>query len=566
MPDRLPRRLNGLLKEFVSRAEELMRLQEHMNGLLAAVISIAEDLTLQSVLERVVQSARELVGARYSALAVISEDATLSDFVASGVDDDAHLLGSLPMEDGVLAELIRDPKPLRLHNLHEHLVAEGIPEDHPAATTFLGVPIRVRDAVFGNLFLMGKDDGEDFTVEDEELAAAFAAAAGVAIQNARLFEESRRRQRWLEAGLEASTQLITRGSLPSANLVPFEDLDASEDLDLVADHALRASDSVLAVIARVEDDQLQMRTAVGTLALPAGDQIDFSPTLQKVDEKGGPVIIPNASDVFGGEASDKLGCVLAVPLGHSAVGNRLLLLARSAGTGPYPPSDLDSSAAFGSHVGLALDLNRANRQREEALLSFDRDRIAQDLHDLVIQRLFAAGLSVQNLRRFVTDSTAEARINKVTEELDETIRELRNTIYSLRTEENAEESFSRTFLNTLQERLQGTGIKPRISVSGSIDDIPSPIARQLVAVVTEALSNTVRHSGARTVSVALSDEDGVVELVVEDDGRGFEAPARTSGLANIEHRAFVLNGTSEVVSAPGRGTTVRWKVPLPTLG
>ena len=563
MPDRLPRRLQGLLKEFVSRAEELMRLQEHMNGLLAAVISIAEDLTLQSVLERVVRSARELVGARYSALAVISEDHALSDFVASGVDDEAKLLGTLSMDEGVLAELIRDPKPMRLHSLHEHLVSEGIPEDHPATTTFLGVPIRVRDSVFGNLFLTGKDDGEDFTVEDEELAAAFAAAAGVAIQNARLFEESRRRQRWLEAGMDASTALIARGGMPSANLIPFEDLDASEDLDLVAERALRVSDSVLGVIARAEGDELHVRTAVGTLALAAGSQIEFSPALRSVDDKAGPIIIKDAAQVFGSAVSDKLGCVLAVPLGHSGMGNRMLLLARASGSGPYPPSDLDSAAAFGSHVGLALDLNRANRQREEALLSFDRDRIAQDLHDLVIQRLFAAGLSVQNLRRFTTDPTAEARISKVTDELDETIRELRNTIYSLRTEESPEESFSRTLLNTLQERLHNTGIRPRISVAGRIDVIPSHIARQILAVVTEAVSNAVRHSEANSVSVALTSEDGIVELIVEDDGQGFEAPARTSGLANIEHRATSLNGTSDVVSAPGQGTKVRWRVPLP---
>jgi signal transduction histidine kinase len=564
MPDRLPRRLQGLLKEFVSRAEELMRLQEHMNGLLAAVISIAEDLTLQSVLERVVRSARELVGARYSALAVIGEDQTLSDFVASGVDDEVQLLGTLPMDVGVLAELIRDPKPIRLHSLHEHLVSEGVPADHPAMTTFLGVPIRVRDAVFGNLFLTGKEDGKDFTVEDEELAAAFAAAAGVAIQNARLFEESRRRQRWLEAGMEASTTLIGRGNLPSANLIPFEDLDASEDLDLVADRALRVSESALAVIARVEGDELHMRTAVGALALTAGELIEFSPALRRVDDKGGPMIIDDAAEVFGPEASEKLGSVLAVPLGHSGTGNRLLLLARASGTGPYPPSDLDSSAAFGSHVGLALDLNRANRQREEALLSFDRDRIAQDLHDLVIQRLFAAGLSVQNLRRFTTDPTAEARISKVTDELDETIRELRNTIYSLRTEDTTEESFSRTLLNTLQERLLNTGIKPRMSVAGRIDDVPSPLARQLLAVVTEAVSNAVRHSQASSVSVSVTSEDGALELVVEDDGQGFEAPTRMSGLANIEHRATALGGTSEVVSTPGQGTRVRWRVPLPS--
>ncbi|MCH6468702.1 GAF domain-containing sensor histidine kinase [Sinomonas terrae] len=563
MPDRLPRRLQGLLREFVSRAEELMRLQEHMNGLLSAVVSIAEDLALQSVLERVVESARALVGARYGALGVIADGQTLSHFVTAGTDEEtAQLLRELTSGEGALGDLLHSPRPVRLHDLRELPVSAAFPADNPPLHTLLEVPIRVRDAVFGNLYLTEKEDGEDFSVEDEELATAFAAAAGVAIQNARLYDDSRRRQRWLEASMEASTTLIAPGGAVSGADVTVE-LDASADLDLVAERALHASDSVLAVIARPGDDHLEVRTAVGALALLAGEDIPFSPALQQVDEQGKPVIIGDAEEVFGPEGAEKLGEILAVPLGHSGMGNRLLILARGEGTGPYPPSDLDSSAVFGSHVGLALDLNRANRQREHALLSVDRDRIAQDLHDLVIQRLFAAGLSVQNLRRFTTDPTAEARITKVTEELDETIRELRNTIYSLRAEEEEDESFSRTLLNTVQEGLLNSPIRPRISVAGRIDEVPGPIARQLLAVVSEAVSNAVRHSGAQGVSVSVTSDDASLEVIIEDDGQGFADPERLSGLANMEHRAASLGGTSVFESALGEGTKITWRVPLP---
>ncbi|KHL01451.1 GAF domain-containing sensor histidine kinase [Sinomonas humi] len=563
MPDRLPRRLQGLLREFVSRAEELMRLQEHMNGLLSAVVSIAEDLALQPVLERVVESARVLVGARYGALGVIAEGHTLSHFVTAGTDEEtAQLLRELTSGQGALGELLRDPRPVRLHDLRDLSVSAAFPADDPPLHTLLEVPIKVRDSVFGNLYLTEKENGEEFSIEDEELAAAFAAAAGVAIQNARLYDDSRRRQRWLEASMVASTTLIAPGGAVSGADMTA-DLDASADLDLVAERALHASDSVLAVIARPGDERLEVRTAVGALALVAGEDIPFSPALQKVDELGKPVIISDAEEIFGPVCAEKLGEILAVPLGHSGIGNRLLILARGEGTGPYPPSDLDSSAVFGSHVGLALDLNRANRQREHALLSVDRDRIAQDLHDLVIQRLFAAGLSVQNLRRFTTDPTAEARITKVTEELDETIRELRNTIYSLRAEEDEDESFSRTLLNTVREGLLNSPIRPRISVAGRIDEVPASIARQLLAVVSEAVSNAVRHSGARGVSVSVAREDGLLEVVIEDDGRGFSDPKRLSGLANMEQRAASLGGTSVFESTPGEGTKITWRVPLP---
>ena len=540
-----------------------MRLQEHMNGLLSAVVSIAEDLALQSVLERVVESARALVGARYGALGVI-EGHRLSHFVTAGADEEtAQLLRELTAGDGPLGELLRNPRPLRLHDLRDLPISAAFPADNPPLHTLLEVPIRVRDSAFGNLYLTEKEDGEDFSIEDEELAAAFAAAAGVAIQNARLYDDSRRRQRWLEASMEASTTLIALGGSASDADALVDDLDASADLDLVAERALHASESVLAVIARPAEERLEVRTAVGATALIAGEDLPFSPALQQVDEQGRPAFIEHPEEVFGPEAADKLGAILAVPLGHSGIGNRLLILARSEGTGPYPPSDLESSTVFGSHVGLALDLNRANRQREHALLSVDRDRIAQDLHDLVIQRLFAAGLSVQNLRRFTTDPTAEARITKVTEELDETIRELRNTIYSLRTEEEAEESFSRTLLNTVREGLLNSPIRPRISVAGRIDDVPGPIARQLLAVVSEAVSNAVRHSGAQGVSVSVTSDDASLEVVIEDDGRGFADRERLSGLANIEHRAETLGGTSVFESTPGEGTRITWRVPLP---
>lgn len=554
MPENMPRRVQDLLHEFVDRAEELIRVQDHMNSLMSAVISIAEDLSLHSVLERVVQSACELVGARYGALGVIGEDQRLSHFITVGIDEDqVRLIGDFPTGHGVLGQLIRDPKPLRLHDLHEHPVSVGFPPNHPPMKTFLGVPVRVRDAVFGNLYLTEKANGQDFTVEDEELATALAAAAGVAIQNARLYEESRCRQRWLEAGMATSQELIGDGRGM-----------ADDGLELVAEGALRASEAVLGVVAEWEPDSLRPRVAVGSLALSGGAPMPKAPPLEEAAERGVPALLHDPAMVFGTEAAGKLGQVLAIPLHHNGSPGKLLLLARQAGASPYTLSDLDSGAVFGSHVGLALDLNRARRRREETLIDIDRDRIAQDLHDLVIQRLFAAGLSVQGLRRFAESPEADARISRITSELDESIRELRSTIYSLgRLAERSEDPISRTLLELVSDALHGTSITPRFNVSGRVDDIPSPIARQLLAVVSEAVSNAVRHSGGANLEVSLTVEASTLELLVKDDGHGFEHPTRASGLMHMRHRAESLGGESRVDSAQGAGTTVQWRVPLP---
>lgn len=559
MPDRMPRRAQDLLHEFVDRAHELVRVQDHMNALTAAVLSMAEDLSLQAVLERVAQSAAELVGAQYAAIGLVGDDGTLNHFITVGLDEDeVQLIGDVPAGHGVLGQLIRDPRPLRLRDVHEHPLASGLPESHPPMRTFLGVPVKVREVVFGNLYLTEKDGGADFTADDEDLATALAAAAGVAIQNARLYEESRRRQRWLEASMKASAALLSDASS-----------SAEGDLDLVAEQALKASESVLAVIAQKDADRLRVSTAVGALAIAAGEDLQCPPALQTDAELRRPVILHDPEEVFGPGKGEKLGQVLAIPLGPIAPahrkadgGARVLLVARQAGGTPFSQTALESGGAFGSHIAMALDLNLAHRQREEELISVDRDRIAQDLHDLVIQRLFAAGLSVQGLRRFTKAREAEARIDKLTEELDKTIVELRSTIYSLRIQESREEGLTRDLVDIVNGGVRNSQITPRVQVSGQTEELPAVVRGHVLAVTREAVSNAVRHSGAESISVALSGGDGSLVLVVEDDGQGFDKPGRVSGLANIEQRAASLAGRAEIDSVPGRGTKITWSVPL----
>jgi signal transduction histidine kinase len=543
MPHRWPRKAQELLSDFIERAQELLRVQGHMNNLMGAIVSMTEDLSLPYVLESVAQSAADIVGARSAAIGVIDDKGLLSDFITVGPDEDAaRLIGH-----GALGEPVEDAELPRLRDLGRHPLADGMSEDGPPLR-FLGVPIRMRDTALGNLYLIEKEDGEEFTDEDEELASTLAAAAGVAIQNARLYEESRRSQRWLEAGIEISESLMMENS-PSS----------TDDLALVAEHALEASDCLLAVVAHSEDDALKVRAAVGAVALAAGEGLRFSESLRAAAEEGRPAVLREPEEVFGPGAAEKLGQVLAIPLGHrSAEENLLLLLAHQAGGRAFSQADHHYGAAFGSHVGLALELNVAHRQREEALLSVDRDRIAQDLHDLVIQRLFAAGLSVQSLRHFTTGPAAEARIDRLTEELDDSIRELRSTIYSLQAQHTGREDLGQALFKAVHEPLRDSSMTPTVNVEGRMSTLPSPIARQVLAVVTEAVSNAAKHSGGEHVTVAITVAETGVRVVVEDDGQGFDSPERTSGLANIRRRAASLGGTSSIESSPGHGTRVIW--------
>ena len=547
------RRTEDLLRDFVSRADELVRAQDQMQGLLGAVVSLTEDLSLEAVLDRVVQSACELVGARYGALGVIDDDNKLGHFITVGIDDDgARLIGEVPTGRGVLGHLIRQPEALRLDNLGSHEMASGFPPNHPDMKTFLGVPVRVRGSVFGNLYLTEKLDGGPFTPEDQELALALAAAAGVAIENARLYEDTRRRQRWLEAGLEVSDQL-------SSALFPHE----MDNLDLVAERALTVSDSVLAVIAYPDADGTQRcRTMVGAQSGFAGQELQASRVTAEVLETGLSALVRDPSEIFGTESGEKLGPLLVAALGRKSSERGLLILARPAGGAVYLQSDLQSSAVFGSRVGLALGLVRARQRREAQLLSIDRDRIARDLHDLVIQRLFGAGLSMQSLRRYIPDPVAQERISAVTAELDGTIHELRDTIYSMRTGHGQKEPLTGLIMRTIHEGIRNSDFSPKVQLTGPVDDaVPDAVVEQLLPVLSEGLSNAVRHSGADQIDISLTARPDRVELRIADNGCGFENPKRVSGIANMKHRARVLGGECSIKSSPGRGTRLTWAAP-----
>ena len=429
-----------------------------MRGLLEAVVAVAEDLSLEAVLDRVVTSACRLLHARYGALGVIGENKSLSHFVTVGIDEDLAT-PYRPATDRAWCPRPADQRSLRRFAfmiLHEHPKSYGFPENHPPMKSFLGVPVRVRDVVFGNLYLTEKEGGGDFTPEDEDLAVALAAAAGVAIENARLYEDARRRASWLEACMDVTGRMLG------------EDRTAEPDnvaLDLIADRALRESGSQLALIL-VPDGGVGSYCVAGAAGTDsanfAGNILPMDSAVDQVSRGHRDARLHGRSRRHPrtGSTACPSGKLLAIDLSAQGAHHGLLLLVRSPGTGPFAKTDVEMGAVFGSHVALGLELDRIHRLREQLVVFSDRDRIARDLHDVVIQRLFAAGLSIQSLRRFTTGEPALTRIDAVTAELDETIRDLRNTIYSLQASSGEQELLSSRILQTVRNCHQVAALRP----------------------------------------------------------------------------------------------------------
>ncbi len=530
---------------------------ERMRELLSAVISITEERSLEAVLRRIVQAACQLLDTQYGALGVLGEGKGLSHFVTEGIEPNlAKLIGPLPTGHGVLGLLIRDPRPIRLPNLHEHPASQGFPKHHPPMRTFLGVPIRIRDTVFGNLYLTEKTGGRLFTVRDEELAVALAGAAGFAIENAKLFDEAQLRTHWLEAGRKVAVRMM--GAAGS---------NAEPGPEFVAQTALEASESALVLIASPPNEagQLVVSAAAGAGAPElTGRLLDLNRgAVRKVLSSGRPAVFETASNLLGPAFAAETGPALLARLGAEGAEHGLLVLVRENAGAPYSLLAADMVAIYCAQSALALELAQAHRLREQLMLYTDRDRIAQDLHDVVIQRLFAAGLNVQSLARFITDEPGLVRIRAITDELDATIKELRDTIYSLRASSGETDLLGSRILNTVQKVVKPLSFAPRIVLSGPIDSmVPADLAEHVLAVVTEGVSNAVRHAQAQKIDVAVTAGDGSVSVTVRDDGSGMATPRGRSGLANMEARALKLNGVFQLESVAAQGTSFFWSVPL----
>ncbi len=546
-PERILSTVTDRLPLLAAAAEPEVRLR----SLLRANQSVVEQLDLSTVLRRIVEVAVELVGARYGALGVIAPNGGLEQFIHVGMSEgQAERIGHLPVGRGLLGALIDDPKPIRLARLSDDGRSVGFPEGHPAMDSFLGVPVRVRGAVFGNLYLTEPAAGA-FSGDDEELLGALAATAGIAIENARLFDETQRHQRWSAGTAEISAALLSdRADDPRALLA--DRLGAIAGADLVC------------VVVPGGSETLQVDTARGVLA----DQVRglafpvSAAVCGRALESGQPFLTDGAA----GQPDEAIlvGPAMVIPLRATGKTYGVLTVSRRAGRPGFSSSELEMAADFVGQAGVALELARGRAVRQRLAVLEDRSRIARDLHDQVIQRLFAAGLGLQAIAGTDAPPDLRVRILDQVDALDAAIAEIRTAIFALSAEIHPDRpSVRHRILDVLAELGPLFEHPPRITFTGPIDLLtPDALADDLVAVLREGLTNVLRHAEASesTVSVGVAGDTITVDII--DDGVGPGGAARSSGLANLAARARSWDGALALTSLDTGGSFLRWSAQL----
>jgi signal transduction histidine kinase len=524
--------------------------QGRLKSLLEANQAVAEYLDLGTVLRRIVETAVELVGAQYGALGVLAPDGRLEQLVQVGMSaEEVAAIGHLPRGLGLVGALSDDRRPIRLRHLADDPRSVGIPDRHPPMDSFLGVPVQVRGAAYGNLYLTNQNSGE-FSQEDEELVTALAATAGAAIDNARLFAETQRRQAWAVASAEATAALLSS--------------ETGDPLGLLASRTLTLSGADLVCVVRRTDDptRLVIETARGdgeeTLegtAFPAAGSLSES-----VIEGGQPRLVGeiDAADLPLTPAR-KPGPTMAIPFVESGRTQGALVVSRAVGHGHFTAVDMEMAADFAGRVSVALRLARARDDRQRMLLLEDRGRIARDLHDNVIQQLFATGLDLQSVVGALPPGVLTERINQSVDALDAAITQIRAAIFALSSHRNAAHPAVRhRIIDVVNELARALPRTPQLEFSGPVDlVVTGELADDVVAVVREALTNVVKHAAAHQVSVALTVVDGQVTVEVVDDGVGIDGADHRSGLGNLDERARLHGGTFSVDSDAGQ-TCLRW--------
>ncbi|MEU3183146.1 GAF domain-containing protein [Streptomyces sp. NPDC006923] len=511
--------------------------------LLEAVLGIGTDAEVRATLQHIVDTATELTGARYGALGVIGpESARVTELFTAGVSDaDRRRIGRLPDgHTGILGVLTEDPRPLRLDDLTTDPRSAGIPPGHPEMRSFLGVPVQVGPEVLGSLYLAEKRSGS-FTDQDQNLLSLLASQAGIAITNARLYGTVQQRERWIEGTAAVTTALLTGQN-------------ANEALITVAESARVLADAYAGVV-------LQPTAAGGMEIVAASTADEPGDIVGAVIEPGSPVLV----QLLGGEpvfiddsATDprmtthvrvRFGPSMMLPLqsGGKLIGT--LALPRRRGGRPYTAADRLLATQFASQAALALVLADSQHDREQLAVYEDRDRIARDLHDLVVQRLFATEMMLESVRRRASAADLNVLLGRAVDELDFTIQEVRTTIFALQQPPaDAPTTLRGKVLRETGGAAVLLGFRPSVRFTGPVDTVVGdPAARRLLAALRGALAAAHRRPGVTSIEVRidaaaqLPDGRAGVRLVVRDDG------PREDGEES---------GTGE------RGTTVTWETHL----
>ncbi|WP_406457505.1 GAF domain-containing protein [Streptomyces sp. NBC_01622] len=545
---------SGLSAELAARVPQL----------LAAMRSVGSGLELHSTLERICEAAATLTDARYAGLGVVDEDGdALADFVFHGVDaGTARRIGRFPDgHKGLLGALIREPEPVRLVDVTQDPRFWGFPAHHPRMRGFLGVPIRVQGEVFGNLYLGEKRGGDPFNDDDVNMVRVLATEAGIAIGNAWLYEAAQQRERWIDGSVAVTTALLSGG-------------DAEDALQVVAERARRLSGSAAGIVLLPADEGGMEIVAVASerpsKALGAVVPPESEIVAQLLD--GQPVFVGDAATdprmVTG--LARTYGPVMALPLQSGGRVLGALVTPRAPGERPFTEAERTLAIQFASQAALALMMSEAQRDRERLAVYEDRDRIARDLHDLVIQRLFATGMMLESARRDSLVPEVRQGVGNAVDELDITIQEIRTAIFALQQGPSEAPSGLRTrVLREINMAAVPLGFTPAHRFVGAVDTVVGDLTgKNLIAALREALSNAFRHAAATRIEVVvdatatLPDGRPGVRLTVADDGVGVPEGGRRSGLKNLKRRAESLGGDSWYgpgIGEDGGGTTVVWQ-------
>ncbi|MFF0814890.1 GAF domain-containing protein [Rhodococcus sp. NPDC003318] len=538
---------------------DVTRARDQVGGLLAAMLGVASGLDLDKTLRTIVHAAISLVDARYGALGVRGAGTELTEFIYEGIDEHTRdLIGDLPRGRGVLGVLIANPEPIRLANLSEHPASVGFPRNHPPMRTFLGVPVTTHDTVFGNLYLTEKANGRQFTADDEAVLEALAAAAGIAIENARLYARSQRERAWLEATREITVALLGGDEPPAV-------------LQLVADKVVALSGSDCSFLA-VPDDPDAEQDALTELVVSVtsgtapshliGRRIPLcGSVLGEAFRRRSPAQTDRLDLDSDGGSTPVPGAVLALPLRAAGAVSGVLVCLRGADREPFTSEEWDRMSAFADHAAVALRLANAQRQMRELDVLADRDRIARDLHDHVIQRLFATGLSLQGTVQRAKSPEVHRRLVDTVDDLQEIIQDIRTAIFDLHDDADSATRLRRRLHKVVADTTADSGPRTTVHMSGPLSTVTADLADHAAAVLREGLSNVTRHARATAVTVAVTvDDDLTVEI--SDNGRGIVPGPRGRGLDNLQARADAAGGSMTVDSTPTGGTTVRWRAPV----
>jgi signal transduction histidine kinase len=556
---------DDLLDELRTRAQASGRAQERLTALLDAVMAVTADLELSEVLTRIVRSACELVDAKYGAMGVLGPDREhLVEFVSRGLTKaEREAIGDLPSGHGILGLLIREPRPRRLSDLGSDPDSYGFPPNHPPMHSFIGTPVHIRDEVFGNLYLTEKQGATEFTTDDEAILVALAAAAGIAIDNARQYERSRRQRRWLQTTGEV-TQLLLEGR-DEGSAMDFLALRTRElSLAQLATVALYDHEGDLVVRAvrcgELSETGIRSNAVLGSV-LHTGHWREIVAAREPVlllTRLGDLTVDTLSADVRELGTSDAHGptALLPITVGDDEIG--VLAVAWGTDAESFVEEVMPPLTALAQQMGLALVARRSQQDRSRLALLEDRERIARDMHDLVIQRLFATGLTLQAAGRQSQHPKVVARLDEAVDELDAAIKDIRHTIFELHRERPTRE-LGEELADLVRAATDPLGFAADLTIVGPLEGLASDLEADLVAVIREGLANVARHARASSASVRVISDDAI-QVEVADDGVGFGSHAVESGLDNLRQRAESRGGSLILRRRAPHGTALVWEV------